>query len=253
MDKNMMESLFDQLIGATEAGVIEDVKIGLRWTMVTARVRNERRAGLATTMPGEGHHHRDWPDVRHPGHLQDMPAQALAGLLHSPSPVERSAGLAAINALLPRQATAWQDVNAEEVIAQAGAGKTVVMVGHFPFTQRLRKRVGRLIVLELEPRGDDAPADQAPRWVPQADVLAITSVTILNQTLAGLLSLRRPDALTLLMGPSTPLHPSLYGQGVDILSGAIVTNVPAVQGQLCQGAGFRQLHRAGVRLVTMTK
>ena len=248
-----MDAFFENLIRTTLPGQIERVRIGLHWTLVTACVEDEIRAGLATTLPSVGHHHRDWPDVREAGELEQLDARALTGLIASPSPVERSIGLAAINALLPRQPQQWRDINAEEVIARAGAGKTVVIVGHFPFTRRLRERVGKLVVLELEPRGDDLPAEQAPVWIPRADVLAITSVTILNHTLIDLLTLRRNDALTLMLGPSTPLHPLMYGLGVDILSGSIVTNIQSVEQELCQGAGFRQIQPAGVRLVTMER
>lgn len=249
----MMTTLFARLMDAMTPGEIVDVVMGLHWTMVTARVAGAMQAGLATTMPSVGHHHRDWPDVQQPGRLQAMTPRELAGLALSPSPVSRSIGLATINALLPRTPDRWTDVNAEAVIAQAGAGKTVAMVGHFPFTQRLRAQVGRLFVLELAPQDDDLPADKAPEIIPQADVLAITSVTLLNHTLTELLALRRPGALVLLMGPSTPLSPILYDWGVSLLSGAIVSDVSAVRAGLCQGAGFRQLHRAGVRLVTMQK
>ena len=246
-----MDELFDQLRNAMEPGQLLDVKVGLHWTMVTAQVQGRVRAGLATTMPSVGHHHRDWPDVRHPGQLESLDARELASWVASSSPVERSIGLATINALLPRTRSRWEDVNAEEVIAAAGKRGTVVMIGHFPFAQRLRSRVQELWVLELEPRGEDIPAAQVPEFVPRADVLAITSVTLLNHTLSHLLALRRPDTLTILMGPSTPVSPILFRWGVDILSGAIVTDIQSVQAKLCQGAGFRQLHRAGIRLITL--
>lgn len=248
-----MTDLFAPLLATLEAGQILDVTMGLHWTLVTALVGDETRAGLATTLPSVGHHHRDWPDVRQPGRLAAMAARDLAGLVASPSPVERSIGLAAMNALLPRTPERWSDINAEEVIAEAGAGKTVAMVGHFPFTERLRPRLGHLDVLELDPRGDDLPAARAPEIIPRADVLAITSVTLLNHTLADLLALRRPGALVLLMGPSTPMSPLLYDWGVDILSGSVVTHIDAVRAALCQGAGFRQLHKAGIRLMTMRR
>jgi len=248
-----MDDLFQALLDALQPGEIVDVKLGLHWTQVTARVGNETRAGLATTMPSVGHHHSDWPDVRQPGLLEQLPARELAALVTSPSQVERSIGLAAINALLPRTPAAWGELNAEEVIAEAGADGEVAMVGHFPFTERLRSRVRQLHVLELDPRGEDIPAERAPEIIPRADVLAITSVTLLNHTLGELLALRRPDALTILLGPSTTMSPILFDRGIDILSGAAVTDIDAVRAQLCQGAGFRQLHKAGVSLVTMRR
>ena len=248
-----MKQRFAQLLTEIESGQILDVKIGLHWTLVTARVGDEERAGLATTLFSSGHHHRDWPDVRQPGQLARLSAPELAALCNAFSPVERSVGLAAINALLPPTPGRWADINAEELIADAGADKTVVMVGHFPFTQRLRQRVGALHVLELEPQGDDLPADRAPDIIPQADVLALTSVTLLNRTLPELLALRKPGALVLLMGPSTPMSPTLFDWGIDILSGSVVTQAQAVRAGLCQGAGFRQLHKMGVRLVSMRR
>lgn len=250
-DLRGLEALWRALIQEMEVGEIEDVRVGLHWTLVTARVGGEPRAGLATTMPSVGHHHRDWPDVDQPGQLASLGAQALAEKVLARSPVERSIGLATLNALLPSQPHRWVELNAEEVIAEAGAGKTVVLIGHFPFVPRLKPRVGRLVVLELDPRGEDLPAERAPEWIPQADVLAITSVTLLNRTLMDILSLRQPHALTLLLGPSTPLSPRLFDEGIDILSGAWVTDRDAVAARVCQGAGFRQLHPAGVRLVTM--
>jgi len=248
-----MMQRFAQLLDVLEPGQILDVKMGLHWTMATAQVGGDRRAGLATTMHSTGHHHRDWPDVRQPGHLTHLECGELAQLIESPSPVERSIGLATINALLPPTPERWATLNAEDVIAEAGRDGVVVMIGHFPFSHRLQERVGKLWVLELEPRGDDLPADRAPGIIPQADVLAITSLTLLNHTLDDLLALRRPDALTILMGPSTPMSPILFDWGIDILSGAVVTDVDAVREGLCQGAGFRQLHKAGVRLVTMRR
>lgn len=246
-----MQTLLQSLLTRLQPGKILDVKLGLHWTAVTAQIGDETRTGLATTLSSAGHHHRDWPDVQTPGTLQHQPATALAALVQSRSPAERSIGLATINAMLPPLADQWVDLNAEEVIAQAGAGKNVALVGHFPFVQRLRPRVGQLWVLELEPRGEDIPAHHAPEIIPRADVLALTSVTLLNHTLIDLLEMRAPGALTLLLGPSTPLTPLLFDWGIDILSGAVVTNTDAVRSSVCQGAGFRQLHKAGIRLVTL--
>jgi hypothetical protein len=67
------------------------------------------------------------------------------------------------------------------------------------------------------------------------------------------MALRRPEALTMLLGPSTPLTPLLFGTGIDLLSGAIVENIDAVLAAVSQGAGFRQIHRAGVKLVTLQR
>jgi uncharacterized protein (DUF4213/DUF364 family) len=161
--------------------------------------------------------------------------------------------MATINALLPAQEKRWMNLNAGEVIAQHGAHKRVALVGHFPFIPRLRDRVGALSVLEKQPSGEDLPAEAACGVIPRADVVAITGTTLINHTFEGLMALCRPESLVLVLGPSTPLSPILFDHGVDILSGSVVEDVDSVLWAVSQGANFRQVHRQGVRLVTMQK
>jgi uncharacterized protein (DUF4213/DUF364 family) len=245
--------VISDLLAELPDGEVRDVRIGAFWTIVVVEVQGHGRCGLASTVRDEGHHHTNTAAVRDAGRLTECSAQALAGLARSESLLERSIGMAAINALLPPRPDLWTEVNAEEVIARHGKDKRVALVGHFPFVERLKGRVGTLWVLEQQPQGDDLPADAAPDVIPQADVLATTSITLINRTFDDLMALRRPDALVLLLGPSTPLSPLLFEHGVDILSGSIVADVEAVLRGVSQGANFRQLHRLGVRLVTMQK
>ena len=132
-------------------------------------------------------------------------------------------------------------------------GKRVALVGHFPFIPWLRKRVDQLSVLELQPQADEFPAASATEIIPQADVLALTGTTLINGTLVDLMKLRKPDTVVLVLGPSTPLSPILFDHGVHLLSGSLVEDVEKVLLAVSQGANFRQVHRAGVRLVTMKK
>lgn len=245
-----MAALLDALLDTLPDGQIEAVCIGLHWTMVAASVGGEMRAGLASTL-NEGHEHRGSPDVPQAGTLHTLPGRELAGLIREDGPVLRSVGMAAINALLPRQPDRWTDVNAEDVIAARGAGRTVALIGRFPFIASLRPRVGSLVVLEQQPQGDELPSDAAPDILPHSDVVAITSMTFINRTAEGLLSLCPPHAEVLMLGPSTPLSPLLFDYGVTILSGAVIEDAPPILRAVEQGANFRQLHRAGVRLVTM--
>jgi len=108
-------------------------------------------------------------------------------------------------------------------------------------------------VLELRPHGEDLPADAAPQVIPQADVLALTAMTLINGTFDGLLALRRPDAPVMVLGPSAPLSPVLFDSGVHMISGSLVEQIDAVLAAVSQGATFRQVHRAGVRLITIAR
>jgi uncharacterized protein (DUF4213/DUF364 family) len=227
--------------------------VGAFWTAVVADLEDGWRCGLAATLRDDDHHQGGGPSVRDAGQLDQRSAKELAGLIHSSSLMEAAIGMASINALLPPCEERWVDLNAEKVIARHGAGKNVALVGHFPFIPRLRDVVGNLWVLEKRPGPDDLPAQAAAEVVPQADVLAITGTTLINHTFEDLIALRRPNALVLVLGPSTPLSPILFDYGVDILSGSVVENLDAVLRAVSQGANFRQVHRKGVRLVTMQK
>jgi uncharacterized protein (DUF4213/DUF364 family) len=182
--------------------------------------------------------------------LERIPAKELAGWIESDSPLRRSLGCAAINALLPRNPSLWVEQNAEKAILDHGRGKKGALIGHFPFVERIKGELKELNVLDLKPLGEDLPASAAPEVLPAADIVAITGMTFINHTLSPLLKLCRPDAFVILLGPSTPLSPILHKYGVNLLAGSIVENIPEVIGAVSQGGNFRQIHRAGVRLIT---
>ncbi len=243
--------LIDDLLAEVPAGRVQEVRVGAFWTAVVVRVAGETRCGLASTLRSEEHHRGAGPAVPQAGGLLSLTTNELATMARSTRPPASSIGIATINALLPPHPEVWEDVNAEEVIARHGAGKNVALVGHFPFIPRLRERVGQLWVLEQKPGGEDLPAEAAQSVIPQADVVAITGTTLINHTFQSLLALCPPAAHVLVLGPSTPLSPVLFRHGVDLISGAVIENIPAVLAAVSQGANFRQIHRQGVRLVTI--
>ena len=116
-----MMNLIDQLLAGLLDGEVVDVRIGLHWTAVVLEVHGEPRCGLASTVSG-GHEHGT-ADVPQAGDLQACSGRELAALIRRDEPALRSVAVAALNALLPRQPDDWVDRNAEEVIAQHGAGK----------------------------------------------------------------------------------------------------------------------------------
>lgn len=225
---------------------VRDVRIGPFWTVVWT----ERGAGLASTQR-DVHTPHGQSLIRWAGELMDHSAQELAGLLRSESPMETGLGMAAVNALLEVDEARLTDRNAAAEIIQRGQGKRVVIVGHFPFIPDVRRAVGHLDVLELEPGPDELPPEAASEVIPQADVVAITGTSLLNKTFDGLVRLCRSDAFVLMLGPTTPLSPVLFDYGVDLIAGTRVTDPQQALISVSQGAIFRQMR--GVRLVTMVK
>jgi uncharacterized protein len=245
--------LIQELLNTLPEGEVEEIRVGAFWTTVVVQTETGRTAGLATAMKdADSHHHGSGPAVAAAGDLHKKDARALAALALSESCLESSIGLATINALLPKRDSDWVDLNAEQVVLERGVGKRVALVGHFPFIPHWREVAGTLWVLEKMPRGEDLPAEAAREIIPQADIVAITGTTLINKTFDELIPLCRPDALVLVLGPTTPLSPILFDYGVHLVSGSIVEDIPSVLAAVSQGANFRQVHRRGVRLVTMS-
>jgi uncharacterized protein len=236
-----MTLLNDVLESIDTDAQVRTVLVGVHWTVVCSRF-----CGLASTITGNKPHGHD--QVRSVGHLHEKSARDLAEYAHSDNPLEASIGVAAINSLLPIDESRAVEINALNVLIEHGRGKSVALVGHFPFISKLRPAVGKLWVIEQQPAEDEHPAESAAELVPKADVVAITSSSLINHTLDGLLSLCRPEALVMMLGPSTPLSPVLFKYGVNILSGSRVVDEGAVLRTVGQGASFQQVE--GVRLLT---
>jgi uncharacterized protein (DUF4213/DUF364 family) len=249
-----MTTIYDEFIQTLIPGKILAVQVGLSRTAVMAETEEGLRCGLSGTLSNPEFDHHLRPSVRSAGHLHEMSSTDLAGLVESESFTEVSIGLAAINALLPRNPGEWIELNAEDYLAREGIGKNVAVIGHFPFVSWLKNTTENLWVLELEPREGDLPASAAPEIIPQADLVAITGTTLINRTFQGLIGLCRPDAKVVLIGPSTPLSPTLFNHGVHIISGTVVTDPPKAMLGISQGSSLSQLRAAEcVRLVTIMK
>ena len=225
---------------------VHDVRIGPFWTLVWTAAG----AGLASTMH-EQHALHGKPVITGAGDLLTHSAQELAQLLRSNSVMERALGMAAVNALLSIDEGRLTERNASEEICLRGVNKRVVVVGHFPFLPDVKRRVGKLDVLELTPGPGDLPAEAAEEVIPEADVVAITVTSLVNGTFDQLIALCAPQAYVLVLGPTTPLSPCLFDHGVDLVAGTLVTDPESAARSACQGAIFTQMR--GVRLVTMVK
>jgi uncharacterized protein (DUF4213/DUF364 family) len=233
-------------------GEIEQVQIGFRWTAVVSLSELGRRCGLATTRRiAQGHGRDVLPEA---GRLHSYPAGELAAaILEHPHPLMHSVGMATINSLLAPVEEAPGDPDAESLMASLGAGKHVSVIGHFPFTERLRQKVGKLDVLEKDPRAGDLPAEAAQRVLPECDVIAVTAMTLLNGSFETLEGLFPEHATVIMLGPSTPLSPLMFEHGLDILAGSVVEDIDAVINGVAQSASYRQLHTLGIRKVMLKK
>ncbi|MDI6768913.1 MAG: DUF364 domain-containing protein [Anaerolineales bacterium] len=238
---NILDDLLDSL---DMDAPVRTVLVGVHWTAVYSRF-----CGLASTFTGDKPHgHAPARDV---GRLHEKSARELAEYARSDNLLEASIGVAAINSLLAVDESGAVEVNAVEMLIEHGRGRNVALVGHFPFIPKLRPAAGQLWVLEQRPVEGEYPTEAAAELIPQADVVAITGSALINHTLDGLLALCRPQALVMILGPSTPLSPVLFAHRATILSGTRIVDETAALRTIGQGASFQQVE--GVRLLSIQK
>ncbi|MFP3854716.1 MAG: Rossmann-like domain-containing protein [Anaerolineales bacterium] len=232
-----------------DARLLEAV-VGLHWTAVAVEVNGRRQCGLASTILGE-HAHGERQNVRWAGDIQTHSVHDLANLIWSDSPTERSLGLATINACMNRTRSFQKRINAGSLLADKAAGHQAALIGHFPFIEEIRESAQELFVFELEPSPGEYPPERAEDLLPQCQAVGITSMTLLNRSLAGLMDHISANAFVLLIGPSTPLSEGMFQFGIDALAGTVVQRIPPVLRAIRQGANYRQIHRIGTDLVIL--
>jgi uncharacterized protein (DUF4213/DUF364 family) len=239
-----MNILDDLLSSLHNDAPVHKILVGVHWIVICSH-----HCGMAATLVDN--HPHGHAAVREVGNLHTKTARELAQYALSDNLLEASIGVAAINSLLDVDENQAVEVNAVEVLNEHGRGRNVALIGHFPFIPKLRPAVGQLWVIEQHPVEGDYPAEAAANLLPKADVIAITSSALINHTLDGLLALCHPDALVMMLGPSTPLSSVLFNHGVSILSGSRIVDEAAVLRSVGQGATFQQVD--GVRLITLRR
>ncbi len=238
--------ILDDILGALDFNTpVVDIRQGVFHTAVQSRY-----CGLAATLPKDALK-QTGPMVAAPGTWHRQPAEALARLSYSDSLLEAAMGMACINSLLTVDMGRCVECNAAEIILEKGAFKNVAVVGHFPFLARVRAKANHLWVIEKNPQAGDFDENAAERFLPRADVVAITGTSLTNHTLEKLLPLCAPRAFVILLGDSAPMSPVLFDHGVDAVAGTRVVDAELALQCVSQGANYRQIK--GVQRLTMLR
>jgi len=153
--------------------------------------------------------------------------------------LKAAVGMATINALsdvlLSDNACRYKPSaygNALELVDITG-NDTVAMVGAFtPFIKKISEITERLFVIEKNPRvigKDDTfkieSADRLEEIIPQANILIITGVTLINHTLGPILDLAEKANEIVVVGPTASVYPGpLFKRGVTVLGGVRITD-----------------------------
>jgi len=238
--------IIDDLLSTLDCEApVRDIRQGPFQTAVLTR-----HCGLAATPHEPGPHHNKTP-VREAESLLEKNSLELAQMAYSPSTLEASIGMAAINSLIAIDAEQCTEINAGDLLAATGKGKTTALVAHFPFVPQLRQATRELWVIERQPQPGDFAEEEAERLIPRAEVIGITGTAFTNHTIEHLLKLCDPQAYVIILGGTTPLSSALFNYGVDAISGVQVIDPETVLRSVSQGATFRQIK--GIRLLTMVR
>lgn len=106
------------------------------------------------------------------------------------------------------------------------SGAKVTLVGAFrSYINLLADKDVKLRVLELDEgalKGDDkkyfVPAEKYSEVIPDSDIVIITGLSLVNNTIDGLLNAARPETKLVVTGPSAGILPQiLFKKGVNII------------------------------------
>ena len=194
-------------------------------------------------------------------------AMPLSGRLTKRS-IEETLAIATLNAL---SASCWNageakrggyalelDKNTFDEVEIPIEGKTVVVGALVPILKRLIKSNANFTVLEMDKRtlkGAEldhyAPPKDAHLYIPDADLVVITGVTVLNDTLPDLLQLVKPGAQVVVTGPTASMLPDIFfTHGVTMMGGVLVTKPDEVLDCISEGgSGYHFFGKSAERLI----
>ena len=204
------------------------------------------------------------------GKLKGRGVRAYLEDIFSENILRRTLGIATLNAL---STLVWDKTEHPEYELLLGADafdeidvkkyrKTVVVGALVPIIRKLMQENADFHILEKDSRTLKErempyylPPERAGECVPEADLLVITGVTILNDTLPGLLAMAKKDAEILVVGPTASMLPDcLFSKGVTMLGGIQVTKADALLDIISEGgSGYHFFGKYAERTVLRQK
>ena len=213
----------------------EEVCIGISFVGV---LLDNKSMGLAYTFREEL---KPWCNViERAGQLETYVSELLP-LARSLDILDSAVGVATINAVLKPDKYEEGDVLDFLSIKE---DDVAVMVGYMkPLVDKLTNKVRKLYVVERKTRNEAVYPDWAANiLIPKADVVIISGTAVVNKTVDHLLSLSRKAREVAIVGPTTPLAPTVFKKRrVTLLSGVMVTNPKRAMKVIAQGGGTRNL------------
>jgi hypothetical protein len=178
---------------------------------------------------------------------ENRPASELLEKIKSDAAIEKSMALALINALNYEDALKLPEDKDNTILFERfniQPDTNVAMVGYFrPLVDRFRKQNIPLEILDAS-RGLGNIHDFYKKLGNWADVLLLTSTSILNNTTEEILSHLHENVKTAMLGPSTPMVAEAFAHlPVHMLAGTVPLDSENVIKAVRHGMGTPVLHR----------
>jgi uncharacterized protein (DUF4213/DUF364 family) len=235
------EHLYNLFIDKAQNVNVEILSIGLGYTAVTT---SDGGIGLAYTyfLDKSG-----CMLLNKAVDYEGRPASELLESIKSDNTIERSMALALINALNYEDALKLsEDKDNTIMFDKVGikAGANVAMVGYFgPLVSILKQKKANLEILD-ESRHlgkENEFFNKLENW---AQVLFLTSTSILNNTSEKILGHAHPNIKTVMLGPSTPMIADAFKHlPVHMLAGTVPLDKENILKATRHGMGTPILHK----------
>jgi len=200
------------------------------------------------------------------GKLKGKTVASFIDRIDQNKPVEKAISLAILNAL---SATCWKENPPSGYSFQTGGDPVdqfpispeshVVVIGALvPYIKMLREGGYSFNILERDSR--TLKVDELPYFVPPerakyaiatADLLIVTGVTVLNDSIDEILSQIRPGAQVIIVGPTASMLPdAFFRRGVHAIGSITVTDSDQLLDILAEGgSGYHFYGKSAERLV----
>lgn len=178
---------------------------------------------------------------------EDRPSLELLEKIKSADTLQRSMALALINALNYQKSLLLPEDPDNAILFekfQVGRGTKVAMVGYFgPLVKMLEKKKASLEIID-DFRGIGQKQTFYKKLSNWADVLFLTSTSILNNTTEEILEHVKDNVKTALLGPSTPMVAGVFEHlPAHMLAGTVPIDKEQVLKTIRHGLGTRSIHK----------
>ncbi len=237
-----MQQLFGEAAG--QRGV-QYLDLGLGYTAV---VLSDGQVGIAYTYITEKDSCSLFQDRRD---FEGTPASQLLELLGSDNLVERSAAVAAVNALNSSRAGEFGE-DEDSLVEDFGIGKgdIVAMAGYFGPVVAKIEAVGASVRAHDIGKGIGAQ-EEFYRLIASGEAkgLVFTSTSVINGSTEELLSHLHRDTPCALLGPTTPMIPEIFDHlPIDFLGGIAPANPEGILKAVRNGRGTRDILKSAKKV-----